>query len=142
MPRQWQLEIQPWDPLDGKRWYRARVVSIARNSKPAGISVLLEHLEEDQAGRRHSIILPPPRPEGLTAEFFRACGMEVSAGKALTPKDATGAVIKCRFVPADIDDGYQASSFGPVERTEITNAQRTSKSKQHAPTVTDASESP
>ena len=142
MPRQWQLEVQPWDPLDGKRWYRTRVVSIARNSKPAGINSLLENLEGDQAGRRHSIILPPPRPEGLTAEFFRACGMKVAAGVTLTPKDTVGTVIRGRFVSGADDDGYQASSFEPVERTEITNAQRTSKSKQHAPTVTDASESP
>jgi hypothetical protein len=50
MPRQWQIEVQPWGPLDGKRWHRVKVVSIGRNSKPTGVSVVLENMEEDQAG--------------------------------------------------------------------------------------------
>ena len=123
MPRHWQLEIQPWDPLDAKRWCRTRVVSVRRNAKPTGISVELENLESDQAGRRHSLIMPMPRPEGLTAEFFRACGMEVAAGKTLTPKEAIGTVVKVRFAPTDTDDRCQAASFASMATKEMKNGQ-------------------
>ena len=143
MPRAWELLVEPYPAIDEHRDHLVSVLSIKKNKGSHGITVDMEHLDGEQTGRKHSIVLPLPiRPAGITAEFFKACCMEPTVGKALLPKDAIGIEITARFLPSDQGGHYKVVSFHQAKIQEIHNERRTSKSKQHAAPVTDASESP
>ena len=143
MPRAWEIPVEPYPEIDVSHDYLVSVLSVKKSKSPRGISVVLQHLDADQADRKHSIVLPLPiRPSGLTAEFFQACGMEVAVGGKLSPKDTVGTTIKVRFLPAETGEGYKAVAFGPVDEEETENEQRDSEPEQHEPTIADAEGSP
>ena len=98
MPRQLSFTVCPYpDYRDGRR-YRARVVRVAKSTKPSGLAVRLEHLNSDQEGRLLDIVLPLPRwPEGITAGLFRECGLDVVVGEQLVARDLVGAVVIARI---------------------------------------------
>jgi len=143
MPRAWEISVEPYPEIDISRDYLVLVLSVKKRKSPRGISVVLQHLDTDQADRKHSIILPLPiRPSGLTAEFFQASGVEVAVGGKLAPRDATGATIKARFLPVNTGEGYKAVAFGPVDEERTENEQRNSEPEQHEPSIADAADSP
>ena len=115
MPRKWTLQIEGWPAL-AAAFYLMKVLGISKSKSPAGLLVEPEQLDKSQAGRRHTVSLPLPcRPEGLTAAFFRAAGLDVSIG-TVTPADAVGAILKIRLEPAPDGKGYQAVAFEPVRK--------------------------
>ena len=115
MPQKWTLKIEGWPALP-VAFYLMKVLGISKSKSPAGLQVELEHLDKSQAGRRHTVSLPLPcRPEGLTAAFLKAAGLDVSIG-TVTPADAVGAILKIRLEPAPDGKGYQAVAFEPVRK--------------------------
>lgn len=114
MPRPWEIEVKPHPPYVPGRYYRVRVLAVSKSRKAQGLAVELEHLEGDQQGRRVDVVLPPPRPEGLTANFFLACGQGVSVGTTLRPKDCEGKVIAACFAP-DSGEAWHISNFKPLQ---------------------------
>lgn len=98
MPRNWTETVSDWPHLE-HRSYPMRVIRVERNTKPRGMLVTLEHLSQDQCGRRHGpIVLPLPcRPGGLTASFFQACRQAVERGNQLIPKRCVGQRIDVQF---------------------------------------------
>ena len=114
MPRPWEITVAPQEPYVQGRFYRLRVTDIAKSSKPQGLAVDLQHLDLDQQGRLVRVILLPPRPEGLTADYFRACGMDVRAGETLRPRDTRGMEITATFSQGP-DDSWEISDFAPAK---------------------------
>ena len=115
MPRQLSFTVCPWPDYRDGQSYRSRVVRVAKSTKPSGLAVQLEHLDSEQEGRGLQVVLPlPPRPEGLTASFFRACGMEIAIGARIVPKDAVGAIVAALV---SCQPGGQASvaAFEPIK---------------------------
>jgi len=115
MPRKWSFKIEDWPAL-AAAFYLMKVLGVSKSKSPAGLLVEPEQLDKSQAGRRHTVSLPLPcRPEGLTAAFFRAAGLDVSIG-TVTPADAIGTILKARMEPAPDGKGYQAVAFEPVRK--------------------------
>ncbi|MDI6451606.1 hypothetical protein [Anaerobaca lacustris] len=114
MPRPWELEVKPHPPYVAGRCYRVRVLAVSKSRKAQGLAVELEHQDEDQQGRRVHVDLPAPRPEGLAADFFVACGQQVQVGATLRPKDCEGKVITACFAP-DAGETWQVSNFKPLQ---------------------------
>ena len=113
MPRPWTLKIEDFPPLRRDRQYRLRVVTVEKAGAPAGIRATLEHLDQDQAGRRHVLDFRLPiRPAGLAAQFFRACGLYISVGATVAPVKALGQVIRVRLAPT-ADGELKPVSFEP-----------------------------
>lgn len=143
MPRAWEIPVEPYPDIDRSREYLTSVLSVKKSKSPRGISVMLQHLDTDQADRKHSIVLPlPVRPSGLIAEFFQASGMQVVEGKKLFPKDVIGRAIKARFLPADSGEGYKAVAFSPADEGRTENEQRNSEPEQSEPAVPAAPDEP
>ena len=113
--RKWQETIQPWKQLSVSMLYLCLVLEVTRSTKPRGIRVTIQHLGEPQAGRTHTFIIALPlRPEGLGADFFRACGLGIAVGGQVAPRDAIGVTIRVRFAPSE-DGNYNPVTFKPKE---------------------------
>jgi len=114
--RKLTLKIEDWPALP-IAFYLMKVLGISKSKSPAGLLVELEHLDKSQAGRRHTILLPLPcRPDGLTARFLIAAGLDVSIDSVVTPADAVGATLRVRLEPAPDGKGYQAVAFEPMRK--------------------------
>jgi len=112
MPRKWIIEVEPWPALDPERWYTVQVQSIHRIKKPAGLGTTLLYLDDEQSGRTQEVVLPlPVRPEGLTAQFFIACDMEVVSGQCIEPLKVLGCVVQARFKAGGLDGKPEAYAF-------------------------------
>lgn len=142
MPRAWEILVEPYPEMDADRDYLVSVLSIKKSKGPRGISVVLEHVDGEQAGRKHSMVLPLPiRPDGIAGDFFRACGMDVAVGGRLTPRDAIGVAVNSRFIHADPEEDCRAVAFSPAVKKETTNEQHDSESEQPESAVSAAPES-
>ena len=114
--RKLTLKIEDWPALP-IAFYLMKVLGISKSKSPAGLLVELEHLDKSQAGRRHTILLPLPcRPDGLTARFLIAAGLDVTIGSTVTPTDAVGATLRVRLEPEPDGKGYQATAFEPFRK--------------------------
>jgi len=114
MPRPWEVEVEPFLEYVPRRYYKVRVTEVDKNRKPRGVLVTLTHIENDQQGRKTQLVLwLPPRPEGLTANFFRACGMAIYVGSRFKPEDCAGKTISASFAQ-DPDDKWHVVDFAPV----------------------------
>lgn len=123
MPRTWELQVEPWQKLIAGRAYSMRVLSVGKSKAAKGIRVILEHLDATQAGRKQEIVLPLPlHPDGITADFFRACGMQVATGDSISPKDVIGMTVNVRFASTP-DDKHQPTAFEPAPDEETQNEQ-------------------
>ena len=101
MPRTWELSVEDFSPRKPGRAYRAKVLNVMKNGTPPGLLILLQDLEQDQLSRQTQVVLPVPvRPAGTTADFMRACGLNVAVGKSINPRSAVGAIIRVRFGPS------------------------------------------
>ena len=142
MPRAWEVIVEPYPEMDAERDYLVSVLAIKKSKAPRGISVVLEHVDGEQVGRKHSIILPLPiRPDGITGDFFRACGMAVAVGGRLTPRDAIGVAVNARFIHADPEEDCRVVAFSPAVKKETINEQQDSEPKQHESAVSAAPDS-
>jgi len=113
--RKLTLKIEDWPALP-IAFYLMKVLGISKSKSPLGLLVELEHLDKSQAGRRHTILLPLPcRPDGLTARFLIAAGLDISIG-TVAPGDAVGQVLRFRLEPAPDGEGYQAVAFEPMRK--------------------------
>lgn len=111
--RKWTETVKSWPAFDHKRLYHVCVKAIQKS--PQGKSMLadLEFLEGPQKGRRLREALELPiRPEGRTADFFRACGREVNLKATLSPPDTVGSVIRVRL-ERNIMGQWQITDFEP-----------------------------
>ena len=118
MARKWFEIPQEYPDIIVGHLYSVRVIKVEKNRSPRGICITVQHLSQDQDGRRHSFILPLPiHPEGITAEFFRACGTEIVVGHKFAPqKDAMGAEINIAFTTGVTNDGLEPVAFKPISK--------------------------
>jgi hypothetical protein len=102
MGRTWQVMVMDYPEFRRNQVYRARIRRLTKSPKPRGMCVLLEYLDDDQAGRTHEVFLPLPiRPAGLTASLFTAAGVDLAVGKTVNPKDAIGAIVGVHIAPTE-----------------------------------------
>lgn len=117
--RKWVEEIKPHPRLRSDRLYRVRVVDISKNAESDAMEVTFELLEGNQSGRRlRSLLSLPIRPEGLTAEYFRSCHVEVNPQAKISPRDTVGCEIVARFEQVSDGASWQATHFEPVPQKE------------------------
>ena len=115
MPRAWIETVSDWPSLIPARLYQCRVREVAKQASSKAIRVLLEHLDDEQAGRVSEAVLPLPiRPEGLGASLFRATSVDVAVGAKLSPKDLTGRVVGVRFRACG-NGGFEPIAFENIE---------------------------
>ena len=114
--RQWTETIKPWPTLCRNRLYRIRVTAIRKSPQAKAIQLEGEFLDGQQNGRKLSETLELPiRPEGRTANYFRACGQEVKLQARVLPKATLGCVIGVRL-EQDEDDRWQIIDFEPLQQ--------------------------
>ena len=92
--------------------YWAKVIDVRVNRKTQELHVMFQHLDHEQDGRMQEIVLALPiRPSGRTADFFRACGIDVEIDAEIVPQDVIGRRISIRFGPATDDGEPRPCSF-------------------------------
>ena len=117
MPRRWLIEVKPWPSLRAGKPYPMRIVDIRKNKE--GMLVTLEHLCDDQSGRRHELILPLDiHPDNLTARFLRAAELAVKVGEEVCPSDAVGTTIVVVFGPTPAGQDPEPIAFHPIKEPE------------------------
>ena len=116
MSRPWVLRVADWPALQAAVLYLLRVVSVDKSTVPSAVRVELEFVEEEQAGRTYVALLPLPlRSAGLTADFFRAAGVDtITAGGTVMPKVVVGKVVRAGFGHTDEDGEWQIVRFMPA----------------------------
>lgn len=119
MPRKrsdWVVTVAEYAKLRSEELYRMLVVSVSRCAAPQGIRVVLEHLDAEQAGRRHEVLflLPLRVGGGVAMEFFSACGMVMGAGQSFAPQRVVGCEVLARFAPGPAGEAWKVVSFAPV----------------------------
>jgi hypothetical protein len=115
VPRKWLETVQDWPVLIAGHSYEMRITDVERSSDPPGMRVQLGFVSVDEAGRTHVALLPLPiRPAGLSADFFRAAGVDVIAGGTVTPKAVVGTVVQAQFAQGE-DGQWQIVRFAPAE---------------------------
>ena len=112
MSRFLELVVEDHPPL-GTTPYPMRVLSV-RKAKSV-LTVSLEHLAEEQAGRQHETDLAlPVRPGNPTARFFAALGFDTSAGSKIRPADAIGRELLVQFSSSSEGEDPQPVAFHPI----------------------------
>jgi hypothetical protein len=115
--RKWTEIVKPYSELVKYKAYRTCIKNVARVDKT--IEVQLEFLDQPQQFRRLTIHLPLPiRPEGLTADYFTACGLEVVPEARIAPHETIGSVIVVTFDKTSDSSSYQPVNFKPISRGE------------------------
>lgn len=111
MGRQILLTVEGDAPLRDDIWYEVSVAKLSVLKRLQHAEVTIQHGKGEQEGRRHVVHLSLPiRHQGMTAEFFQACGFTVAQGTTIRPAEAVGKTLDVRF-RLDGDGGAVASSF-------------------------------
>ena len=109
------LRVIPFPPLSETRWHLCRVNSLDVVARARGLRLVLQHVEDAQAGRTHTNQLPQLRPAGLTHDLLTAVGVEVVPDKDIDLAQAEGVLVKVRFRPVD-EDSYEPVAFRAAEK--------------------------
>lgn len=125
MPRPWRIRVKLFPSLNPSRWYPMRVLRV-KPAGPTAISVTLEHLAPDQAGRTHVISLPLPlHPEGLTTQFFASTGQNVAADEEIDPAATVSRTVSVHLeVEGDV---VRAVAFRPPGHADAPGATKRSR---------------
>lgn len=119
MPPKKRVKVEWWSRLRPDADYPLKVTDIGWGESDTCLAVVLTHLAEDQAGRTVKLDLPlPVRPEGRTASFLRAAGLDVAVGNSLDPMDAKGAVVQARF-DVGADGNGDVAEFRPGKEQSV-----------------------
>jgi len=108
MPRKFKLKVIERPRPTPECYYLVRIIKAEKTM------VTLEHLDQEQKGRTVKWVMDQPvYPDSLTAEYFRACGIEnITIGQNLIPEDTIGAVIIVKYAIAPDGNPYPIS-FNP-----------------------------
>ena len=117
--RKWQETVKEFPPLQRERPCRIRVIDVRKDIETKTMEVTLEFLEPDQFGRRIATHLSLPiRPDGLTAEYFRSCHIEVKPQARISPRDTINCELTARFEQAAVGADWQPVHFEPITQKE------------------------
>jgi len=117
--RKWQETVQSFPRLQRERPYTLRVIDVRKDVETKAMEVTLEFLEPDQCGRQIRVPLSLPiRPDGLTADYFRSCHMEVKPQAKISPRDTINCEIVTRFEKAADGSNWQPIHFEPISKGE------------------------
>jgi len=134
MPRKLILEVKKRPKPIAKRRYILRIDAIEKGkshddywNSSTGIVASIEFLNKEQTGRKDLLFLPLPiYPDSLTADFFRACGIDISFNKKIRAEKATGSIITIVFGTHPNSTGVIPIAFKPI--LEESNAKSSDKS--------------
>ena len=111
MGRQILLTVEGEAPLRDGDWHEVCAVTAEVLKRKKCVEVTLRHGKGEHEGRCHVVQLALPiRPHGITAEFFRACGFEVSEGTTVRPSEVVGRTLEVKF-QIDLTGMAVVSSF-------------------------------
>jgi len=117
MPK-WAEIVKSFPQIRREHPYNVRVVEIRKNTETKTMELTLEFLGPDQLGRRITAHLSLPiRPNGLTADYFRSCRVEVKPRARISPRNTIGSEIVVRFEEAAGSD-WQPIHFEPISKGE------------------------
>ena len=117
--RKWTETVKKFPPLQRERSYRVRVIDVRKDNEAKSMEVTLGFLISDQLGRRIATLLNLPiRPDGLTADYFRSCHMEVKPQAKISPRDTINCEILVRFEKAADGVDWQPIHFEPISQEE------------------------
>lgn len=112
--RKWTETVKPWPEVREGRAYRVQVTSVTKVVGSRALRLTFEFIAGPQTGRRMEVQLALPiRESGLTADFFRACGLTVLSSKAISPLDAVGSILRVCFTKDCRNNEWKPASFTP-----------------------------
>ena len=115
--KKWLETVQPFPVLQGGRNYLVKVKRVKKKPNPKSIEVLLEFQEAEQTSRQVKVnISRPLRPQGLGAEFFTACDMDIAIGNKIAPQDALNTIITAAFEKDSASDQWQPIRFKRITK--------------------------
>jgi len=113
--RKWQETVKRFPQLQREQSYRVRVIDVRKDNEAKAMEVTLEVLEPNQLGRQVAILLSLPiRHNGLTADFFRSCHIEVKPQAKIFPRDTINCEVLVGFEKAADGDTCQPIHFKPI----------------------------
>lgn len=116
MTKKWTETVKPWPEIARKKAHRVRVTNIGKVAAPKALRVTFQFLEEPQVDRPLDVRLSLPiRESGLTAEFFRACGLDIFANAQIAPRTVINTTLNVRFTKGQSSDEYNATGFQSVK---------------------------
>jgi hypothetical protein len=117
--RTWTEIIKPYSDLAKGKAYTVRVKNIHKATTAEAMEVTVEFVEPSQQGRRFTVHLSLPiRPQGLTADFFAACGIDITPQAKITPRSALGCLIQVVFEKTPDGPAWQPIEFQPFSQGE------------------------
>ena len=117
MARKWLISVKPWPELQAGQLYPMRILDTHKSKD--GMLVVLEHQSDEQAGRRHELVLPLDiYPDNLTARFLKAAGLMITVGEKVCPPDAIGTTIGVVFGLSSDGQDPTPTAFHPVKEAE------------------------
>ena len=116
MTKKWTETVKPWPELTGRKAHRVRVTDVRKIAKTKTFKVTFEFLDAPHTSRQLEIALPlPVRETGLTAEFFRACGLDVLANAQIAPRTTINTILKVHFARERLNNEWKATHFQPAK---------------------------
>lgn len=98
MGRKIDLTVEGEAPLRDGQWYAVQVTKVEALKRKKCVEITLRHGKGEHEGRLHLVQLALPiRPFGFAAEFFRACGFEVSQETTIRPSEVVGKALEVSF---------------------------------------------
>jgi len=115
--RKWTEIVKPYPKIAGHKAYRICIKNVIKAGKT--IKIQIEFMDHPQQGRRLTIHLPRPiRPEGLAADYFIACGLEVIPKAEIVPPDTIGSIITATFDKTSDSASWQPVNFKSIAQGE------------------------
>jgi len=114
MPRQQMITFHGHNPYNPDASYRMIIRAVELIDRSTVLHVVLEHLDEEYAGRRvEASFKLPARPNSLATALYAACGCDTSAGAKVSIKEPEGKTIRARFALSANGTDWTMAGFEP-----------------------------
>lgn len=121
--------VKPFDDLRPGYLYQLEVTGFVKSQDPPGIRGCFHNRTHSQEGRKHEhIFAQTTHPEGLTADFLRACRVEPTTGASISTSRLIGSMVGARFTRGE-DGSYTISAFQQLKD----KTDRTAPCGEHEP---------
>ena len=113
--RKWIEKVKSWPAIRKNCLYELKVIHIERNKSKKVIKLTLKFLEEAMVGRTIEVcLLLPIRPAGITCDYFKACGLDISIDRDIKPRQTIDCSLMASFTESTNSKSYGIASFEPI----------------------------
>ena len=113
--RKWIEKVKDWPVIRKDCLYEVKVIHIEKDKSQKAIKLTLKFLEGAMVGRIIEVCLPLPiRPAGITCDYFKACGFDISINRDIEPHQTNECSLMASFTESATSESYEIASFEPI----------------------------